>query len=105
MPLAGQTLVVEGKVRDINTHREIAGVNVSIPEIQIGTVTDASGNFKLEIVRPEPDMVVEFQHIGYDTLNLTIEDVLSRKIIELQERLIPVMPVTFYSQRSDENKL
>jgi outer membrane cobalamin receptor len=105
MPLAGQTLVVEGKVRDINTHREIAGVNVSIPEIQIGTVTDASGNFKLEIVRPEPDMVVEFQHIGYDTLSLTVEDVLSRKIIELQERLIPVMPVTFYSQRSDENKL
>ncbi len=105
MPVAAQTLVIEGKVRDINTHREIVGVNVTIPELQIGTVTDASGKFKLEIVRPEPDMVVEFQHIGYDTLNLTIEEVLSRKIIELQERLIPVLPLTFYSQRNDENKL
>lgn len=88
--MAAQSLVMSGKVRDINTHREIPGVNIFIPELGIGTVSDLAGRFELEITRPEPDMRVFFQHVGFDTLSLEVEDVLSQKTIELQERLIPV---------------
>ena len=79
---------MEGKVRDANTHRDISSVNIFIEELNIGTVSNAAGRFKLKVVRPEPDMIVTFQHIAYDTLQLVLEEVLSQKTIHLQERVI-----------------
>lgn len=35
LPLAAQVMVIEGKVRDANTHREIPGVNIYIRELDL----------------------------------------------------------------------
>ncbi len=86
--VAGQSLILEGKIRDANTHQDISGVSIYIEELDIGTVSNASGRFRIEIMRPEPEMMVTFQHIAYDSLQMMVEDVLSSKIIELHERLI-----------------
>ncbi len=88
--LCAQELIIEGKIRDANTHREIPGVNVFIEELQVGTVANVAGRFRLKVVRPEPDMLVTFQHIAYDTLQLPIETILSNNTIYLQERVIAV---------------
>lgn len=88
-----QVLVLEGKIKDANTHREISGVNISIEELNLNTFSNATGHFFLRVVKPEPEMLVTFQHVAYDTLQMTIEDVLSRSVVYLQERIIPVPPV------------
>ncbi len=90
--VAGQSLILEGKIRDANTHQDISGVSIYIEELGIGAVSNASGRFKMEIIRPEPDMIVTFQHVAYDSVQMMVEDVLSSKIIELHERLI-LLPV------------
>lgn len=86
--LSAEELVLEGKVRDANTHRDIPGVNVYIRELNIGAVTNTFGQFRLTIVNPDPEMVVTFQHVAYDTLELMLEEVLMRKTLDLQERVI-----------------
>ncbi|MCB0273319.1 MAG: TonB-dependent receptor [Calditrichaeota bacterium] len=88
--LPAQQVTLEGKIRDINTHREIAGVNIVIPELQVGTTSTPTGGFNMTLAIPEPEMMVELQHIAYDTLRLTIEEALSRYYFDLQERIIPV---------------
>ncbi|RMF56901.1 MAG: TonB-dependent receptor [Calditrichaeota bacterium] len=89
-----QTLVIEGKIKDANTHREIPGVTITIEELDVQTYTNPTGYFQFTVVKPEPEMLVTFQHVAYDTLQLSIEDVLTRKTIYLQERVIPIPPVT-----------
>jgi outer membrane cobalamin receptor len=92
--LCAQELVVEGKVRDANTHRQISGVNVYIIEdTNFGTVTNAFGEFSLKVIEPDPEMVITFQHVAYDTLELNIEDVFMLKTMDLQERVIAVPAV------------
>ncbi|MEJ2536784.1 MAG: carboxypeptidase-like regulatory domain-containing protein, partial [Calditrichia bacterium] len=49
--LLGQGVVLEGKVKDINTRYEISGVNVYVEDQDIGTVTNVSGKFLLRIPR------------------------------------------------------
>ncbi len=88
--ISAQELVINGKVRDANTHREIPNVNIYIKDLGIGTVSNAAGRFSMRVVRPEPAMMVMFQHVAYDTLYLMIEEVLSTNNINMQERVISI---------------
>jgi len=90
--------MLQGKVRDINTRRAITGVNVVIEQLQIGTVSNSAGRFSLKVLDPDPEMVVMFQHVGYDTLESTIEVILSNPTIYLQERVVPVAQITVSGQ-------
>lgn len=91
--LPAQELIVDGKVRDANTHRQIPGVNIFLKDFNVGTVTNALGQFSLKVTNPDPEMIVVFQHVAYDTLELIIEDVLMLKTIDLQERVIAMPAV------------
>jgi len=95
--LPAQELIVEGKVRDANTHRQIPGVNVYMKEVNAGTVTNTFGQFSLKVIDPDPEMTVVFQHVAYDTLKMNIEDVLMSKTIDLQERVISIPAVAAVS--------
>lgn len=54
---------IKGKVTDGDTPEGIPGVNVVIKGSQTGTVTDASGNYTLEI--PEGGAILVFSYVGY----------------------------------------
>ncbi|WP_353719079.1 carboxypeptidase-like regulatory domain-containing protein [Dyadobacter sp. 676] len=55
--------VVKGRVTDGDTPDGIPGVNVVIKGSQTGTVTDASGNYSLEV--PDGGAVLVFSYVGY----------------------------------------
>jgi TonB-linked SusC/RagA family outer membrane protein len=54
---------IKGKVTDGDTPTGIPGVNVVIKGSQIGTVTDANGNYTLDI--PDDGAVLVFSYVGY----------------------------------------
>ncbi len=83
----------QGKVRDMNTHREIPGVNIYIEGTNIGVMSDVSGRFTLPLQRRDPQSMIVFEHIAYDTLKLPLQDVVSKKNIYLQERVIPLSAI------------
>ncbi|UCF65396.1 MAG: TonB-dependent receptor plug domain-containing protein [bacterium] len=86
-------IVLEGKVRDSNTYREISEVNIFISGFKIGTTSDVSGKFRLKIPRLISDMEIVFQHVAYDTLILPVQQAISRQDFYLQEKVIPLPAV------------
>ncbi|MFQ6616017.1 MAG: TonB-dependent receptor plug domain-containing protein [Fidelibacterota bacterium] len=87
---AGRDIVLEGEVQDVNTHRQIPGVNIFIKDTQTGTTSDFAGRFSLEIPETVPETVVVFQHIGYEAQEIRVEKLISRRIIYLRPRVIPM---------------
>ncbi len=97
--LLGQGVVLEGKVRDINTRYEICGVNVYVEDQDIGTVTNISGKFLLRIPRATDQTILVFQHVGYDTLKRSVADLQINSNIYLTERVIPLPAIEVEATR------
>ena len=63
---SGSVSKVSGKVFDNNDRTALPGVTVKVKGTTIGTVTDANGNFSLQV---PPDMrMITFSYIGYETV-------------------------------------
>lgn len=86
----GTDIRVEGQIQDVNTHREIAGVNVYVKDTETGTTSDFAGRFSLEVPAATPKTVVVFRHIGYELKEVGAMDLISRRIMYLQPRVIPM---------------
>jgi len=85
-------VVLEGRVRDANSHRDIPGVNVYHTTSTIGVITDAAGRYRLELNADSVDRI-RFEHISYDTLSFTINELMNMDEVFLQERVIPLRTV------------
>jgi TonB-linked SusC/RagA family outer membrane protein len=67
-----EPLHIRGRVTD-SKGVALSGVSVKVRDSQLGTVTDASGNFELRI----PDNVtpvLQFSYIGYDTRDMLVSN-------------------------------
>jgi TonB-linked SusC/RagA family outer membrane protein len=86
-----QSLSVSGAVVDA-TGEPVAGVNVSVKGTTIGTITDASGKFSLNV--PNSDAVIVFSFIGYTTQEIrvgtqrTLRIVLQEDNLQLEEVVV-----------------
>lgn len=67
---AEQRHTLSGTVRDARTGESLPGVNVFIPRIQAGTVTDLKGEYSLRL--REDEYVIVFSFIGYSDAELKI---------------------------------
>ena len=89
----GQSL--SGYVKDVDENDFLPGVNVFIPELQKGSVTDADGYYKLTEL-PQGTFKIQFSFIGYQTIIRTItingdqklDMGLSHQAIEVDEIII-----------------
>ena len=97
-PVLCQEVVLIGSVHDVNTHRKIQGVNIFVKEMEIGTVSDFSGHYSLQLPEPSQDMIVVFQHIGYEVKEMPLEEVKSTARIFLQPRVIPLRALEVEAQ-------
>lgn len=87
---AQQTGAIAGTVQRANDLQPLAGVQVSIPNTTLGTLTDAAGQFRLEEV-PAGEHEVEFRLIGYGrvTRSVTVQaGQVTTVELELRERAI-----------------
>ena len=71
-----QGLLVKGIVKDKETRKALANVNVSVEGSNIGTVTNADGVFSLKVSQEELGRGVIVSHLGYQNVFLT-SDVLN----------------------------
>lgn len=92
--LVAQGLVLSGTIRDRNTRSEISDVSIYIKGTQIGTSSDRGGRFNLRISTPRSEMIIVFQHIFYDIVEMPIDSAARLKSIYLQPRVIPLPDVT-----------
>jgi hypothetical protein len=95
-------LKLEGTITDTETHKPLSGVNVYIKQMKIGTITDSSGHYLLEL--PFGEYVITFSSIGYQTklkiFNLTNH---SRLDIELKQAAQQLDEIVISGKTSDYN--
>ena len=58
-------ITVSGTVKDEKSKKRLEYANISVPGSNIGTVTNADGEFSIKIKTSVPARVVEVSHIGY----------------------------------------
>ena len=70
---AGDYLTTVGQVKDKQNKKALENVNVSVYGSNIGTVTNAEGEFALKIKKTEAPHELEISHIGYVNSHISIE--------------------------------
>ncbi len=68
--LFGQ-LIVNGVVKDKESHRTLANVNVSVIESNVGTITNADGEFSLKLSQADTGKGLVISHVGYLNVRLS----------------------------------
>ena len=70
---AGDYLTIVGMVKDKQNKKALENVNVSVHGSNIGTVTNAEGEFALKIKKTEAPRELEISHIGYVNNHISLE--------------------------------
>jgi TonB-linked SusC/RagA family outer membrane protein len=65
-----QPIKVTGVVIDEDTNEPLPGVNIYIKGTTIGTITDASGKYEIEV--PNENAILAFKYIGYQTQEIPV---------------------------------
>ncbi len=60
-----------GKITDATTGEMLPGVNIYIPDLQVGTTTDSNGSYRLNNI-PTGKQLVQVSYVGYETIVLTV---------------------------------
>lgn len=94
-----QMITVTGKVKDINTRREIQYATVSVKGTDSGTTTDAGGKFTLQIPKPIENQTLVIQHISYEKKEISAFEFLKTGDIFLEPRVIPLKDVEVFGDR------
>ena len=66
-------LLVTGIVKDKETRRALANVNIAVRGTNIGTVTNADGVFSLKVSKEELSGGVVVSHLGYQNVTVSAE--------------------------------
>jgi len=67
-----QEVTVSGTVTDAETDETLVGANVRVVGTQIGTATDAQGQYELSVPDPATDSL-EFTFVGYEPRTVAVE--------------------------------
>ena len=86
---------LSGKVTDAKTHEPLPAVTLYFPEIKVGTLSDANGNFQLNNL-PASRLVIQVSFVGYQSVTKSIDlskvdtanFALSQSVTEISEVVI-----------------
>ena len=70
MTNAQKVITIRGKVTELANGQSIPGVTVTVKGSQLGTITDASGNFE---IKTSDDATLVFTSIGYATVEVPVQ--------------------------------
>ena len=68
-----QETVISGSVKNEETGEAVVGVNVTIKDLYVGTITDLDGNFSFK-TRTEPPFQLVFSCVGFETREVTVNN-------------------------------
>jgi hypothetical protein len=64
-------VIVSGVVKDKESRRELSNVAISVVGSNVGTVTNADGEFTLKLSEEDADKGLLVSHIGYTNIRLS----------------------------------
>jgi len=92
-----QTTKISGTVRESDTKEPLAGVNITVKDLVIGTISNRDGEFNLEVNQVQPPFSVIFSMVGYKKQELIISEVNTTGLeitMEIEKTLIQEIVVS-----------
>lgn len=94
LPAQNEVIIVEGLLRDAQTHDRIANAAISVPGTPIGTVSNADGEFIIKIAKSPNIQHFVVSHISYTSKTLLIADYANtKKTISLEPQIVQLSDV------------
>ncbi|MBL7777902.1 MAG: TonB-dependent receptor [Chitinophagales bacterium] len=87
--LFAQTRTITGKIADASTKEALTGAGVTVKGTTIGTVTDADGNFKLDV--PADAKTISVSYVGYIVKDIALTAAASYNVsmeLAMKEELV-----------------
>lgn len=72
-------ITISGVVRDKHNKKRLEYVNISIPGSNVGTVTNAEGEFSLKIKETDRNKMADVSHVGYFNSKISLGENSSKK--------------------------
>lgn len=72
-------ITISGVVRDKHNKKRLEYVNISIPGSNVGTVTNAEGEFSLKIKETDRNKMADVSHVGYFNSKISLRENSSKK--------------------------
>ena len=96
----GNTKGVSGKLTDEN-NAPIVGVNISLKGTNIGTSSDAKGNYQLSIPASQSNATLVFSYIGFTTKELQVrnQSIINVTLTDDTKELSEVVVVGYGTQK------
>ena len=79
---------ISGYIADKLTDARLSGVNISIQGTDLGTSSNTEGAYSLDFENITNSQFVEFKHIGYDKIVLSIDSLRSNQNVFMQPRVL-----------------
>ncbi|MFC5623505.1 TonB-dependent receptor [Algoriphagus winogradskyi] len=96
--------IVSGTITDADTQETLVGVNILVKGKVIGTISDLSGKYSLN-VNQDPPLTLVFSMVGYNTQEVDITSAQSTVNIQLEETAILGQEVVVSASRVEEGVL
>lgn len=93
---------ISGTVTDADTKETLVGVNIIVKGKVIGTITDLSGKFTLNVNQAPPFTLV-FSMVGYNSKEVEVTGGMSNLTVELAESSIMGQEVVISASRVEES--
>lgn len=93
---------ISGNVTDAESGETLVGVNIIVKGKVIGTISDLSGNFSLN-VNQEPPFTLIFSMVGYTSQEIEISGGVSNLDVKLQESTVLGQEVVISASRVEES--
>lgn len=95
----------KGRVIDARTGEALPGAMITIPDLRVSAVTDASGEFTLKNVPGQGSFLVQVRYMGYETLARTVDfDKIQTTEFALKESVIEGREVVITRSASSSDK-
>jgi hypothetical protein len=70
-----ESLIITGIIKDKNNNQKLGNVNIPVSESNIGTISNADGEFSLKISQKDIAKGLRISHIGYTNVYLTLDEI------------------------------
>ena len=92
-PSQAQTGMMQGIIRDAETQEVLPFANILVWGVNKGTISNVEGRYILNIEDLKNSDTLEFRYVGYETLRLSIQDVLDKPAIALKPSAVELQGV------------
>lgn len=96
------TTKIKGRVIENNTENPLVGVNITIKNRLIGTITDTNGEYALT-TRTRPPFTLVFSIVGYETLELEATNLEQHIDVQMSEKTLFGQEVVVSASRVEES--